>query len=251
MIKEVLSKQYNENSKVPKYLKIRGAIKYTIDNGFIKVNEMLPTEIELCEVFNVSRMTVRQAIDELTREGYLESRIGSGTFVKALKLSGGSRLIRSFSDEISLLEKKALIKLIGVEVIEPNRTVVNELQLPPHVKEVLQIKRVRYVEEDPISYQVTYLPYPKFAGLLEQDFEKNSLYDLLLGQDEYSLSHGTENINALIMDEYVAHQLECKPNIACFLLTRTVFAKEYEKPIEYAETYLRGDRFIFSNKLTF
>ena len=212
---------------------------------------MLPTEKEMCEIFNVSRMTVRQAVEELTREGYLESRIGRGTFVKALKLAGGSRLIRSFSDEIALMDKQTFIRLISIEVVSPTRVVMDELQLGERERQVIRIIRVRYVDEIPISYQITYLPYPMFSDLLEKDLENNSLYDLLLGSYKLSLSRGLENINTLIIPENIAKQLECKSDAACFLLTRTVFSNEFEKPIEYAETYLRGDKFIFSNKLTF
>lgn len=248
-LSEVLRAEYNENYEVNKYLKIRRAIRHVIDSGLVKENEMLPTENELCHIFNVSRMTVRQAIDELVREGYLERQSGSGTFVKSLKLTGRLRTINSFSDEIALMGKVAKHKLIHTKVMRPSPEVVAKLQLDDDMK-ALQIKRVRFVDEVPSAYQVSYLPYPLCAGLLQEDLDQRSLYDVLQEKGRFTFTRGIERVQALEMPKNVASWLDCFPGSACFFLSRVIYVKEYQHPIEYVETFLRGDKFIFSHDLT-
>lgn len=249
-LREVLYSEYNENSKIPKYLKIRSAIRHVLDNGLIKENEMLPTENELCDIFKVSRMTVRQALEELVREGYLERQSGSGTFVKSLKLAGGSRPIKSFSDEIALMGIVTHHKLIKTDILRPSNEVVEKLHLGDQMK-ALRIKRVRFVDEAPISYQISYLPYPLCAQLLEQDLDQRPLYELLLENGNFTFTHGVENVQALEMPKHVASWLDCVPGSACFFLSRVVYVREYEHPIEYVETFLRGDKFTFTHELTY
>ncbi|HWO78493.1 MAG TPA: GntR family transcriptional regulator [Bacillus sp. (in: firmicutes)] len=249
-VKEALRLNYNSESKVPKYLKIRSSIRSIIEQGIVRENEVLPTESELCEIFEVSRMTVRQALDELVREGFLERQSGSGTFVKTLRLKGRLRTIQSFSGELALMGKSTSTKLIGVDVVQPDEEIFNKLQLSGKMK-ALQIRRIRYVDEEPIAYQNSYLPFPLLESLLHENLNHWSLYDLLQEKYKLTMSHGIENIQAIVMPRSIAPYLQCLPEAACFHVSRLSFVKEYETPIEYVETILRGDKFIFTNELSY
>lgn len=250
LIKEVLRANYNEESKVPKYLKIRSSIRHIIEKGLVKENDALPTESELCEVFEVSRMTVRQAIDELVREGFLDRQSGSGTFVKTLRLKGRLRTIQSFSGELALMGKSTNAQLISVEIVDSDEEISRKLQLSNEMK-VLQIRRVRFVDEEPIAFQNSYLPYPYFKNLLNEDLNRFSLYDLLQEKYHLTMSHGVENIQAIDMPRPIAPYLNCLPDSSCFHVSRVSFVKELDTPFEYVETVLRGDKFIFTNELRY
>ncbi|MFO1446402.1 GntR family transcriptional regulator [Bacillus sp. Bva_UNVM-123] len=249
-LKEVLRANYNEESKVPKYLKIRSSIRHIIEKGLVKENEALPTESELCEVFDVSRMTVRQAIDELVREGFLERQSGAGTFVKTLRLKGRLRTIQSFSGEIALMGKSTNAQLISVEVVAPNDEISNKLLFTSDMKALL-IKRVRFVDEEPIAFLNSYLPFHIFKDLLDEDLNDPSLYDLISEKYNFTMSHGVENIQAIEMPRTIAPYLNCLPESSCFHVSRVSFVKELDFPFEYVETILRGDKFIFTNELKY
>jgi GntR family transcriptional regulator len=210
---------------------------------------MLPPEREFCEMFGVSRMTVRHALDELVREGMLERRSGNGTFVRAIKLTGGVRGSHGFSDELALAGKATHTEVLSKEVLEAPRYAASKLRLRDDGGKVIRIRRLRFVDEHPIAHQTSYLPYDLCSPVLDDDLREDSLYHYLTDRLGMTIGGGSESIQAVGVDEGVASYLRVPPGSPCFLLCRILVSRREHRPVEYVETVLRGDKFMFVNKL--
>jgi GntR family transcriptional regulator len=247
---QLLRQDYRTGSGVPKYLQIREAIRRLIEEGHFHEDQMLPPEREFCETFGVSRMTVRHALDELVREGMLERRTGNGTFVRSIKLTGRSRGSYGFSDELALAGKTTHTEVLEKTVVEASRYVSGKLRLPKGVGEAVRIGRLRFVDEHPISHQTSYLPYDLCGRIMEDDLlPDDSLYHYLTDRLGLDISEGNEAIQAVGTEEGVAGLLRVAPGSPCFLVCRVLLDGRGSRPVEYVETVLRGDKFMFVNRL--
>ena len=248
-LERLLTENYRTNSGVPKYLQIRESIRRLIEEGHFREKEVLPAEREFCETFGVSRMTVRHAIDELVREGLLERRTGNGTFVRSLKLAGGVRASQGFSDEVALTGKTTHTEVLSKEVVQAPRYVASKLALPDDRTEVVEIVRLRFVDEHPISHQTSYLPYDLCRPIMEDDLREESLYHYLTENLSVEIVGGSETIQAVMVEERISSLLEVAAGSPCFLVCRELVSGAGERKIEYVETVLRGDKFMFINRL--
>lgn len=210
---------------------------------------MLPPEREFCDLFGVSRMTVRHALDELVREGMLERRSGNGTFVRSIKLAGGVRGSHGFSDELALAGKTTDTEVLSKEVVEVPGYVSSKLRLPDSEGEAICIRRLRFVDEHPISYQVSYLPYDLCGPIIGEELREGSLYHYLTDRLGVEIVGGNETIQAVETEEEAARLLRVNSGSPCFLVRRVLMSRQQERPIEYVETVLRGDKFMFVNRL--
>lgn len=247
IIRQILRKDYNPASKIPKYLQIREAIRQLIESGHIAEEQMIPSELELCEVFDVSRMTVRQAMDALVREGILERRSGDGTFLKSLKLSGSMRGIRGFSEELVSSGLTSHISVVAKEIMKPNAELAKRLKITTNDK-VIRVERVRYVDEYSLSHETSYLPYHLCRPLIDVDLSVHSLQQALTDDLGHVITHGTETVQTKQLDPHIAYLLKISPNQPCFFINRLLYTKK-NQAIEYVETVVRGDKFMFVNDL--
>ncbi|MGO0060445.1 GntR family transcriptional regulator [Brevibacillus fluminis] len=247
--KPFLLKHFNPASKIPKYLQIREAIRGLIEKGIVVEQQTIPPERDLAEWFGVSRMTVRQAVDELVREGLLEKRLGDGTFVKDQKLAGRMHGAGSFSDEIALSGKRTHSKMLGQLVTRPSEQIAKKLEIEEGETSVIRIERIRYVNEYPISHQVSYLPFNLCYPILSADLNVSSLYHHLAQSAGLVMKAGKETIQVITADEMSAELLQIPVGEPCFLLCRTMYADKVNRPVEYVETMIRGDKFMFVNQI--
>jgi GntR family transcriptional regulator len=246
----LLRQDYRGNSGVPKYLQIREAIRRLIEEGHFHEDQMLPPEREFCETFGVSRMTVRHALDELVREGMLERRAGNGTFVRSIKLAGRSRGSYGFSDELALAGKTTHAEVLEKAVVGASVYVAGKLRLPEGVGETVRFRRLRFVDEHPISHQTSYLPSDLCGQVMEDELlPEDSLYHYLTDTLGLGISEGNESIQAVGAEEGVAGLLQVAPGTPCFLVCRVLLDGREGRPVEYVETVLRGDKFMFVNRL--
>lgn len=168
-------------TETPLYRQIFDDIKALIEDGVYKPNEKIPTESELSEKYNVSRITVRRAIEDLSTEGYLVKRRGLGTFVCAPRmrrrlLQGG--LPESFTDICRHNGRESGARLVKREIVlpKPDESVffgLSEGEL------VLHIKRVRTASDIPIFEENMYLPYSQNKELAIVQLESESIYQLM------------------------------------------------------------------------
>ena len=160
----------------PMYVKIEKYLKELIDSGEIKQGELLPSENKLCEKFNVTRMTVRSAYNNLVKEGYITRKRGIGSIVLANRISDNISNIQSYTKEMINKGYSVITKLISLSIVEADKTIKDKLNLELG-ENVWEVKRVRYAEGSPVSYMITYMPVKMFPNLKKTDCD--SLYKYL------------------------------------------------------------------------
>lgn len=167
----------DKKSKIPYYIQVKNDLMEKINDGVYKTGEKIPTEAELSNLYQVSRVTIREAIKELGNENRIEVFKGKGMYVKPYTLAPilGVEKIASFS---YLLLNKGLnfsIKILELKKINADQRISKKLGIINNSK-IVFLKRIRYIEDDPAVYTRAYLKYEICSELLNIDLNKNSLF---------------------------------------------------------------------------
>ncbi|MBM7692032.1 GntR family transcriptional regulator [Peribacillus deserti] len=218
---------------------VKDAIIELIKNGEYKPNSQLPTEAEFCDEYGVSRTTVRSALQQLSTEGYVYRKRGSGTFVSPDKVKQVlTTTVDQFTTQIEMQGKKPLIKVLKLEVVPADEYLADMLKIEDG-EPVNMLERVRYVNEEPLQYEIAYLPWYKTPGLNQKACEE-SLYKLLETQFELKLSRTVESLELFTADEESADKLHVNIGDPCLSLDTVAYTKD-GTIIEYSKTIFRGD----------
>lgn len=221
------------------HLKVKDAIIQLINDGEYKPDSQLPTEAEFCEKYGVSRTTVRTALQQLTMEGFVYRKRGSGTFVSANKVKQVlTTTVDHFSSQISMQGKKPLIKVLKLEVIPADEYLCEQLKISEG-EPVNMIERIRFVNDEPIQFETAYLPWYKTPAINKQGCEK-SLYNLLKTQFGLKINKTIENLELFIADQETAEKLHICVGDPCFALDTLAYLQD-GSIIEYSKTIYRGD----------
>ncbi|WP_225047720.1 GntR family transcriptional regulator [Lacticaseibacillus kribbianus] len=226
----------------PIYIQIHNQIRQEIEAGKWQIGDRIPSERDLALTFNVSRMTLRQAIQTLVDEGILERRIGAGTFVANQKVQEKVSGVTSFTDIMLAQGKTPSSKTISYHIAKPSLSESEKLQLADGAQ-VLRMERIRYADAVPISFEVATVPYE-----LVKDFSKSevtkSFYHALEKKGGYHLGGATQTVSAQVASERIADYLDIKRGSAILRL-RQVSLLQDGRPFEYVRTQYVGERFEF------
>lgn len=235
-------------SPIPYYVQIIHAIREQITNGNWQPGFQLPGEPELCQMFDVSRTVVRQALGELANEGLVTRSRGRGTFVAESKIEESlvQRLTGFYHDMVDRgykPETEVLEQIVG----PASQKVANYLHLGKGTP-VFKLNRKRAIEGEPIVLVTTYIPHALCAGLENEDFRNSSLYETL--EDKYGLFivSGRRTVEAVPANEYEAQLLEIEKGAPLILLDSISYLED-GTPIEYYHAVHRGDRTRFEVEL--
>lgn len=234
------------NAVMPIYYQIKQAIKSWIVNKECLPGEKIPSENELANKFNASRLTIRQAISQLIHEGFLISKRGEGTFV-----TNDENLINSFSfefsgfmDDVLYQIPKVIAKSVTIDKIEATRLIKEKLALDENAKEVVQIKRVRYVRERLFTYTINYLPMEVGTKIVEKDLYQKKLLEILEKDLGIRFTQAVQTIEATFADQEVAEKLAIASGSPVLFVERTMYVERH-KPIEVYQSFYRGDLYKF------
>lgn len=142
---------------MPLYSQIKQIILNDIKNGVYRLNETIPTEKQLQEIFGVSRMTIRLAIDALVAEGYVVKERSKGTRVIYPKITESLNEVTNFSQEMRNKGIQYNIHSVEVTIVKAGEDIANALQIEEGVN-VLRLHRVYYVNQEPLCSITSYLP---------------------------------------------------------------------------------------------
>lgn len=231
----------DRSSATPLYLQLEQIIRGEIHRGTYRPGELLPSEAEICERFDVSRSVVRQTLQNLAHAGLIQTARGRGSFVAEEKLSERfvQRATGFYDDLTSLgLDLQTAVVHQGVD------RVPLEVRDFLGVDEAVRIDRVRSVAGRVLAYVVTYLPVERVPGLVDQDLADRSLYAHL--EETYGLRvhAGRRTVEAVPADDHVARHLDVDPG-APLLLLRSAGRTEDGRPLEWFEAWHRADRTRF------
>lgn len=225
------------NSPLPLYFQIKEDLKSKIENGILNEGEYLPSEFKLMERYGVSRPTIRQAVENLCQENFLEKQRGIGTMVK----SKNSRLsTRNLGDLLNFnkeAQKKSYIS--STDVLEfctvPSNPSLKEV-FGDDVSSFYRIKRLRFLDHKPAELVTTYIPKYLIENLNDYDLTKNSLFDILEREKNIYVDYAEKLLRAVNVSKDVAKYLEIVPNTAVqFVHTVTYNTKGI--PIEYSDAF--------------
>jgi GntR family transcriptional regulator len=236
----------DKTSKVPLYLQLMEDIIKKIENKIYQVDQKLPPERELCEIYGLSRITVRQALQELEREGYIYKLHGKGTFVATKTFQQNLVKLYSFTEEMKKVGKTPTTKVLSFAEIELEEHLANKLNLDTN-EEVFQVTRLRLADDEPLMYETSYLPKKHFPNLSATDLVERAMYDVFKEDYKIVVTRAVETFSATLIKEKEAKQLKTEKNQAAILLKRHAYYNE--KLIEYTASVARGDKFTYTVEL--
>jgi len=231
----------DRRSSVPMYYQLKTFIIDSITNGVLTEGEMLPPEQSLSRYFGVSRPTIRQALNELTQEGYLIRRRPVGTFVKERQIvSDRINEIVPFKKEMGRLGIAYQTKLLFLAPVTCDGNVQRELKLAD--RQTVLLERLRMIKNTSLLVEYTYLPYAIGRPLLNVDLEKESMYESLREKAGIVPGHARRIISSLAADDRIATALGVEKGFP-ILRVITITASMEDVPFEYSDAYIRSDRY--------
>ena len=234
----------DRNSPMPLYSQLKEALLELVQAGRLQEGDLIPTEREIGEQFQVSRITVRRAIDELVREGYLTPRQGKGTFVARPKLQRPMTQMKSFStatvDEGHLPGSK-LLSLRHEQAVEH---IASMLKVAKHTW-IWVVRRLRLVDNEPIGLSTAYLNLPPHISLSPTELTQEVSLWSILEKKGITLVRSEETVQAVAAGEEQAKLLQVHEKFSLLLVEGVVYT-EQNVPVEYHQIFNRGDRYKYS-----
>ena len=202
----------------------------------------IPNEQELCESFNVSRTTVRSAILELVRQGYLTRQQGRGTFVSREVVSDKLTMFTTFGE--LMLEEGIVFStdVLAQTIMMPVDDLADKLNISGD-KHIIFIKRLRKVDYKPILFQESYIPFHICPPLLEEDIQKSSLFKLLEIKYGIHITGVRNYFDITYLNEDDGILLELPESSPALVLTQHLFSGETQ--VMYMRSIKRPDSFVF------
>lgn len=231
----------NKALPVPLYHQIKCLLIEAIEAGQLKPGQQLPNEGQLAENFRVSKITVRQALQELADRGYIRREQGRGTFVSQIKLDQGPRELLSFTDEMRRHKLAPASRVIDQSVTEADENVSDALQIPCGTP-VFRLKRLRLAGAEPMGVQTAYIPLELAQGIEKESFESASLYELLQMRFGLQPARARETHLAIPAEAGVAELLGVPAGSPVFSAERVTFLPD-GRPFEFVKSNMRGDRY--------
>ena len=232
------------SSDVPLYLQLIEVVKAGISDGLLLEGDLVPSEKELCEIYEISRSTVRQAIGLLEKEGYVKRRRGLGTFVTKPKMERHINAAYSFSKDMKVMGFTPTSKIIEFEVLEVDTELDLIFNLPEYDRELYKIVRVRCADGEALLLETTYIPSYINNRITKERLLTESLYDILSIESGISPYNAEESYEATLIDQTVAKLLECGVGECGFYIQR-ITEDQQGRVYELTRSIARGDRTKF------
>ena len=236
----------DKESPVPMYVQIEEHLKRRMKQGEFTVGTAIPSERELTEMFDVSRMTVRQSIMNLVTEGLLYREKGRGTFVAAPKMEQPLSGLTSFTEDMLSRGMEPGTKLISLKKVVAEDDIAKALQLIEG-EQVFAVKRIRYADHKPMAIERSYLPV-KIVPELDLNTVEGSLYSFIEQQKELSISHALQSMEATLVNKEDAEFLQISVPAAVIVIERVSYLTD-EIPFEIVRSTYRADRYKFTSEI--
>lgn len=239
--------QSPRNTRLPLYARIRADILQAMQSGALQPGNRAPSERELTQRYQVSRMTARHALSSLEAEGYLTRSPGKGTFVSQPKFEQTLQAVTSFTED---MQRRGLVpegRTLATAILAADQRMSDRMGLQPGAP-VVQIQRLRLANGTPMALETSTLPLGRFPDLAQLNLEANSLYRIL--QERYGVepAKATQSIEAILAGTFEADLLQVKVGAPLLLLER--FTRDDSgRVIEYVRSFYRGDRYRLLTEL--
>ncbi|MGL5244982.1 MAG: GntR family transcriptional regulator [Sarcina sp.] len=214
-----------------------------INNDHLKENDKLPSERELCETYNVSRTTARQAVAELEQKGYIYKIHGKGTFVSPKVYKQQLLKFYSFTEEMKKLNKMPSSKILSFDIVRANELISSKLNIDEN-SQVYKITRLRLADDEAMMIESTYLPEKRFKDLSEALLKEAPMYDVFRERYNVSITKAIESFKPMLIGFEESLALGVKKGTAAMRIERSTL--EGCEVIEYTSSIARGDKFEYT-----
>jgi GntR family transcriptional regulator len=233
-----------KNSPIPIYYQLAETIREQIDSGELQPGEQLPSERELSEQHAISRMTARQALSYLVRQGRLVAKPGIGTFVAEPKLTHDTLHLLGFTEEMLRQGQAAVSQVLEQGVVSPPAAVAARLEMRSG-EAAVKIVRLRFSQDVPLLLETVFIPLALAPGLEVADLAQTSLYTLLEQRYGLHLDHARQTLEAVTATDEEVALFEIPPGTSMLLLEGVTYTFE-EQPVEFFKAVYRGDKFKYA-----
>lgn len=229
----------NKTSPIPLYFQIASQLRESIKNGRFAPREKLPSENELADKYNVSRVTIRRALNELERQNYIYREQGKGSFVSPNQVMGKfgfggftERVLKmGFTPSSRILEFRP-VKTLPAELAQLLQVDENSEAEGPFAL----LKRVRYIDDDPVALEQVYLPLRMYPGIENLDLTDKSLYQVLFERWGAQALFAESILTTDSATAEQAHDLETLPGDPLLVLWQRVWSQT-QYVLEYTNSY--------------
>lgn len=231
------------NNSIPLYIQLKERLEENIKNRTFK--SKIPSEREIMDEFYVSRSTVRQAIDELVKNGLLVKRPGKGTFIALNPIDDWLGNLSSTTETIEKMGMTSGAKLLHSEIVKLSPKLQAETQL----ERAFHFKRLRYANYMPIGIENHYYPIALGEKINKFDLNKETLYDLLESKLNIHTFEAEQVIRAGNATKEDEKLLEIAPNSSVLFTDRKLLDINNQF-VEYEQAIYRADLYSFKIKLS-
>jgi GntR family transcriptional regulator len=231
----------DRRAATPLYHQVKTLLLKEIEAGQWTPDARLPTEDELSARFRVSKVTIRQALRDLSNLGYIRREQGRGTFVQRPPLRQGPRELTSFTEEMHRHRLVATSQIRERGLVAATPDLARHLRIDPG-DAVFRLRRLRLADGEPMGIQTAYLPDALVPGISDELYENASLYDVL--RDRYGLSpvRARETHIAVTLGADDAAILRVQAGAPALSVQRLACLAD-GRPLEFVQSLMRADRY--------
>ncbi len=230
-------------SSLPLYAQIKNDLRKRILDGTCAPHAQMPSESDLMESFKVSRITVRQALGDLQKEGLIFRIHGKGTFVCKQKAFQDIGRLQGFNEAMSRQGHETFNQVLGFRMLAATPEVADALRLAP-LAQVCEIRRLRYLNREPLSVDVSYLPADIGMRLRNADLSTRDIFLILENDFGIGLGNADLRIESIGADAAMARDLRVEEGAPILRIERLTWSTD-GSPIDYEHLFYRGDAFQY------
>lgn len=227
---------------VPMHTQIREIIRQRVLDGTYQPHSQMPSEAQMIEAFSVSRITIRQALGDLQKEGLIFKVPGKGSFVAKPKAFQNLSRLQGFGEAMGPSGYETYSKVLSTRQVAATEVVSRRLNLPVGTP-VYEIQRLRYLNREPISVDHSYFPVQIGERLVREDLSTRDVFVVLENDFGMHLTHADVQIEAISADEFLARQLRIVEGSPLLRIERLTHTKD--QPVDFEFLYYRGDAFQY------
>lgn len=228
---------------LPLYTQIKDALRASILDGTYPPHHQMPSESELGERFRASRITVRQALGDLQKEGLIFKIHGKGTFVSKPRAFQNVTSLQGFAEAMSSMGYEILNQIRSCKCVPASRHVATQLRLREG-DPVVEIRRVRLLNREPVSLELTWVPEAIGRRLLTADLATRDIFLILENDCGVKLGHADLSVDAILADDDLTQALRIQEGAPVLRIERLTHDAQ-GTPIDYEFLYFRGDAFQY------
>ena len=237
------AKSLSPLSSVPLHSQLRDLLRGRILDGEYAPDSQMPSESELGAMFKVSRITVRQALGDLQKEGLIFKIHGKGTFVSKPKAFQNVSTLQGLAESLTGRGYEVINRLRSFRFVPADKLVAERLNVAEG-EIVAQIRRVRLINREPVSLEVTWLPKQLGERLESADLVTRDIFLILENDCGLTLGHADLAIDAVLADSDLTQALDVETGSPIMRIERLTHTAD-GTPVDFEHLYYRGDAFQY------